>query len=140
MLDVPLRHPGTGAVLFTRAELACRSDGTTMRFARGFLGHLLNLRMALDRPMAVRPENSCCRTPAHNAKIGGAAASYHLTEGNASDGCCAVDVHSPDDAYRHRLVALALAHGWSVGVYRSFVHLDRRVDFGAPAVVFWGKS
>ncbi|MEQ8394963.1 D-Ala-D-Ala carboxypeptidase family metallohydrolase [Thalassobaculum sp.] len=139
MNDVPLRHPGNGAVLFTQKELACRSDGVTMRFAKGFLDHLLTLRLTLDRPMRVGPENSCSRTPARNAQIDGAANSYHLTEGNTSDGTCAIDVHSPDDAYRHRLVAAALALGWSVGVYRTFVHLDRRVDFGAPAIVFWGK-
>lgn len=134
--DVPLLHPATGVVLFTSAELACRSDGVTMRFAKGFLDHLLDLRLNFSRGMSV---NSCCRTPAHNAKIGGAPGSYHLTEGNASDGACAIDVAIPDDDYRHRLMAKALAAGWSVGVYRTFVHLDRRADFGAVRVTFWGK-
>jgi hypothetical protein len=138
-VTLPIQHPANGAVLFSVKELACRSDGQTYRFAEGFPERLLELRMVLARPMKIGPQNSCCRTPTHNAVIGGAPGSFHLTEGNASDGTCAIDVHVPDDQYRRKLASLALSLGWSVGVYPTFLHLDTRGDYGLPSVLFYGK-
>lgn len=128
-------HPGTEAVLFTAAELASQDDGT-IRLVPGFATALTRLRVAMDEPMVV---TSCCRTPARNAAIGGSPRSYHLTEGNASNGTCALDVRVPDDIYRLKLAMLAMETGWTVGVYRTFLHLDRRLDFGAEPFLFYGK-
>lgn len=130
-----ITHPMTGAVLFSARELGSRDDGT-VKLADGFADKLRDLRLKFAKPMRV---NSCCRTPAHNDAVGGSRQSYHLTEGNRSDGTCAIDVHSYDDAYRHRLVRIATDLGWSVGVYPTFVHLDRRKDFGGGEIVFYGK-
>jgi len=130
-----ITHPMTDAVLFSAAELGSRDDGT-VRLADGFAEKLMDLRLTFARPMKV---NSCCRTPAHNDAVGGSRNSYHLTEGNASDGTCAIDVHSYDDQYRHRLIRIASDLGWSIGVYRTFVHLDRRVDYGAREIAFHGN-
>jgi hypothetical protein len=130
-----ISHPMTDAVLFSAAELGSKDDGT-VRLAHGFAHKLLDLRLTFAKPMKV---NSCCRTPAHNAAVGGAKNSYHLTEGNASKGTCAIDIAILDDEYRHRLVRMATDLGWSVGVYRTFVHLDRRKDYGGNEVVFYGK-
>jgi hypothetical protein len=134
MHGVPIINPMTDKILFTVDELA--SDGGYMRFAEGFIPALLDLRLTFGRGMS---PTSCCRTPEHNARAKGSSASYHLTVGNASDGTCAIDVSVPDDSYRLILVEKAMRAGWSVGVYRRFVHLDRRGDFGQTPVMFWGK-
>lgn len=128
-------HPVTEAVLFTAAELASPDDGT-IRMAPGFVAALTKLRVAMDEPMVV---NSCCRTLAHNKAVGGAAASYHLTTGNASNGTCAIDIRVPDDIYRLKLAMLAMERFWTVGVYRTFLHLDRRIDSNAEPFLFYGK-
>ncbi len=130
-----IRHPVTDDVLFSHDELASRDDGT-VKLAKGFDNELLNLRLSFGRPMRV---NSCCRTPAHNKAVGGGLMSYHLTEGNLSHGTCAIDIHVPDDSYRAVLVRMALSTNWAVGVYPTFVHLDRRSDFGKSPLLFHGK-
>lgn len=134
MQDVPIINPMTDKILFTVDELS--SDHGYMRFAEGFIPALRDLRLTFGRGMTV---NSCCRTPEHNARVGGSQNSYHLSTGNISDGTCAIDVAVPDDSYRLILVEKAMRAGWSVGVYRRFVHLDRRSDFGQTPVMFWGK-
>jgi len=132
--SMEIRNPVTDAVLFSHDELAAR-DGT-VKLAEGFADALLMLRLTFGRPMRV---NSCCRTPEHNADVGGGKRSFHLTEGNASDGTCAIDIHVPDDSYRSILVHRALSTDWTVGVYPTFVHLDRRKDFGWTPILFHGK-
>lgn len=130
-----ITHPVTGAVLFSASELGSKDDGT-IRLAEGFADQLRDLRLQFGKPMRV---NSCCRTPAHNDAVGGSRGSYHLTEGNASDGTCAIDIHAYDAKYVHRLLRVALSLGWSAGVYSTFVHLDRRADFGSKPIVFYGR-
>lgn len=130
-----IEHPMTGAVLFTHEELA--SDDETVRLAPGFQNALLDLRLTFGRPMRV---NSCCRTPEHNKRVGGASSSFHLTSGNplCLQGTCAIDIVVPDGSYRYLLLNKAIQAGWSVGVYKTFLHLDRRSDFGHPPVAWWG--
>ena len=134
-LTMEIRHPETGAVLFAGHELAS-PDSSEIRLAIGFATELMNLRVQFARPMRV---TSCCRTPAHNKAVGGGLMSYHLTEGNLSHGTCAIDIRVPNDSYRADLVRLALNGGWAVGIYRTFVHLDRRVDFGRTPLLFHGS-
>jgi len=134
-IPMEIRHPVTDATLFANDELASPDDGT-VNLATGFADALLELRLSFGRPMRV---NSCCRTPEHNAAVGGSAKSFHLTEGNASDGTCAIDIHVSDDSYRAVLIRIALSQGWAAGVYRTFVHLDRRIDVGWTPILFHGK-
>lgn len=114
-----------GVVYFTDAELACKATGVIL-LAEGFADKLLDLRIAFDRPMELI---SCCRSKAYNKKVGGAPGSFHIYEKEDKIGTCAVDVATPDPQYRTGLVKLALATGWSVGIKKTMVHLDRRIDY-----------
>lgn len=76
-------------------------------------------------PMTI---NSGFRCPVHNAKVGGAAHSFHLL-GLAADIACTTS------AARFRLVKSLLAHGWArIGIAQLYVHADLGP---APANVIW---
>jgi len=128
--DLTIRRPDGGdQVLFAHAELADK-DGRG-RLALGFAHRLAMLRLAFGKPMRL---TSACRSAAYNRAIGGAKASFHIWDApayRAVDGCCAVDVATPDALYAAELVRLALNEGWSVGVNgpQRFVHLDRGADY-----------
>jgi hypothetical protein len=50
---------------------------------------------------------------------------------------CAVDVAIPDSVYRKDLMQLALEEGWTVGVAKTFVHIDRRADYtDLPQIIY----
>lgn len=119
---------------FSKGELASKDDGT-IRLDPNFEKALLAYRRKLNMPLYV---NSCCRTPAHNKAIGGAPTSYHLTEFGDRKGTMAIDLAVSDGMKRKIMIELALKEGWSVGVYRTFIHIDRRVDLGKQQVVFYG--
>lgn len=112
-----------GRVYFSAQELRCKSSGKLI-LAKGFADQLLALRLAFNRPMVV---TSACRSKEHNARVGGAKNSFHICD--TGRGCCAVDIATTDPLYRTALVQLALNSGWSVGISRTFVHLDRRIDY-----------
>lgn len=88
MMD--LLHPVTGKVLFSRTELAS-SDTGEMKLATGFDNLLIELRLAFGSPMVV---NSCCRTRAHNTKVGGNPRSLHMMDNpvHPIDGTAAIDI------------------------------------------------
>ena len=134
MNSFEIRNRSTGVLLFAAHELACPSTGE-IRLAAGFSDQLETLRRAMDEAMRA---NSVCRSPAHNQAKGGVNNSFHLTRGNLSDGCCAIDVHVPDSIYRLKLARLAAGLDWTVGVYPTFLHLDRRYDFGLEPIMFYG--
>lgn len=117
-----------GKTYFTENELKCKGSGG-IRLAPGFGEKLLDLRIAFDGPMIV---TSCCRSKKYNAEVGGSRGSYHVYDEPFHDtgGTCAIDIATSDSRYRARLIGLALSMGWSVGVNRTFVHLDRRIDYG----------
>jgi hypothetical protein len=124
---------------FTEKELQCPS-GEVVKLAEGFGEKLDQLRDMLDRPMSL---TSACRTTAHInwlLKRGYPASknSFHLID-NPKHGTdtCAVDVGIPDSQYRMELIKLALEEGWTVGVAKSFVHIDRRSDYtDLPQIVY----
>lgn len=122
---------------FTDSELACKGSGVVLLDPR-FADNLFVYREAVDMPL--NPD-SCCRSTAHNTSIGGAKSSYHLYEGinDGRLGTLAIDLRVPNDKQRVIMVAKALKLDWSVGVYKTFIHIDRRVDVGKPQVLFWGK-
>lgn len=123
-----------GKTFFTEQELACRHCGL-IRFAPGFTERLLDLREAFGQPMTV---TSACRCDAHNQAVGGNARSLHVADKpfHPTGGTMAVDVRSTDVAYNAALIAVALPLGWSCGVAKWGIHLDRRVDIGLPQAVF----
>jgi hypothetical protein len=85
--------------------------------------------------------NSCCRSIAHNRAIGGSSRSYHVYEdiGDGREGALAIDLRVRNDKERVTMVETALAQNWSVGIYKTFIHIDKRVVLGKPQVCFWGK-
>tara|TARA_R110002020_G_scaffold162446_4_gene348080 strand:+ start:271 stop:666 length:396 start_codon:yes stop_codon:yes gene_type:complete len=116
---------------FTDKELQCPSGGT-VKLAEGFGQKLDELRALLDEPMIL---TSACRTSAHITWLlerGYPASenSFHLID-NPKYGTdtCAVDVSVPNGSYRKVLIKAALEEGWTVGVAKSFIHLDRRSDY-----------
>lgn len=99
----------------------------------GFLEKLIELRIAFGQPMNI---NSGCRCPEHNSAVGGVKRSFHLFDSAHTNGipaACAVDVRiwGWSAAKRENFLKLARARGWSVGVAKSFIHIDRRTDYPA---------
>lgn len=122
---------------FSHKELASK-DNDVVQLDPNFERELLIYRETVNHPLYV---NSCCRSVAHNKKVGGASRSYHLYEGvdDGRHGTLAIDLKVTDSAKRAKMVRTALDLNWSVGVYKSFIHIDRRVDIGKPQILFWGK-
>ena len=127
-----------GKIYFTEKELRCKGSGN-LRLAPGFGEKLLELRLAYNRPMIV---NSCCRSKEHNFNVGGNPRSFHVSDlpFYPTGGCCAIDIDCDDSFSRANLVACGLSLGWWVGVHKSFIHFDRRVDYGispAPGIFLY---
>lgn len=121
---------------FSKGELASKDDGTVNLDPR-FERELLTYRRTYGKPLFV---NSCCRTPKHNKAVGGSPNSYHLTEHPQRNGTMAIDLAVTGGKQRREMVKLALDLGWSVGVYQTFIHIDRRGDLeGKEPVLFRGK-
>ena len=107
---------------FKPAELACRGSGQLMINVEA-LTALQRLRNDIEAPMIVR---SAYRSPAHNARVGGAAGSRHLVAEAFDIAHAGLDVSE--------LLELAVRHGFAgIGRYSDFVHLDR-----GPAREWWG--
>jgi len=112
---------------FKAIELACACC-QKIRLAAGFANHLVVLRLTYGRPMLL---TSCCRCSAHNQAVGGHPNSAHLCDKptkhteTVDHGTCGIDVANPSD----RLIKVAMALGWSVGIAQTFVHLDRIADY-----------
>ena len=97
---------------FSHSELAWPTTGQ-VRLAAGFGEALERLRVELEEPIYL---NSACRSPLHNAKVGGHPRSLHLVINShwGTGGCCAVDVAATDGEYRAKLITLALdQEAWS---------------------------
>jgi hypothetical protein len=100
---------------FSPRELASKDDGSVLLDVPT-LDKLQALRRALDKPMIVI---SAYRTPAHNAKVGGAKDSFHM-QGKAFD--IAIANHNPAE-----FIKSAKAFGFSgIGTYpkQGFIHID----------------
>ena len=128
-----IRDSKNKRTFFTKKELQCKCGCNSLILAEGFPEKLRQLRELFSRPMIV---NSCCRCPSHNAVVGGADMSYHLTNNSISKGTCAIDILRRGYDYDSSLIQWALSLGWSVGLHRSFIHIDRRIDYGVPAVIY----
>lgn len=104
---------------FAPAEIACRSTGKLLVNAPA-LDRLQALRRALGRPMIV---NSAYRSPEHNARVGGATKSQHLS-GAAFD--ISMANHDPESFIR----AARQAGFTGIGTYprSNFIHIDTGPD------------
>lgn len=130
----------TGLQHFTTAELACPTTGE-VRLAPGFGEQLEALRLAFRYPM---PLTSACRSRQHLAKLlrqgyPASGNSFHLIDNPKypTGGCCAVDVALTDNQQRAELLHLALGWGWSIGIAKTYLHLDRRGDYTElPQIVY----
>lgn len=122
---------------FSDDELKCKGSGIVKLDPR-FEKALLDFRIKWDKPMRV---NSCCRSLSHNKNIGGASRSYHLFEGvdDGRMGTLAIDIRVSNGQKRKDMIELAWSLGWSIGEYRTFIHMDRRIDVGAKQIKFKGK-
>jgi hypothetical protein len=112
---------------FTHSELACKQTGKIV-LAEGFAEKLIELRTIFGKSM---PVVSGCRSREYNTKIKGAKNSFHIYDypHHSGKGCCAVDVATTDSNYRGNLTALAWSLGWSIGIHKNFLHIDRRIDY-----------
>jgi len=121
---------------FSRAELECKGSGVMILDAR-FAAALPDLRATWGEPMT---PNSVCRTPEHNAKVGGNPRSLHLTHNphHPTNGTMAADISwrgwKPEKQLE--LARLAWRMGWAVGLHDGFIHVDRRADIGLAQAVF----
>lgn len=117
---------------FTRREF---QDPHTLelKLAPGFLDHLEDLRILWNQPM---PVTDGCRSTEYNNWLlerGYPASknSFHLIDNPKypTNGCAAVDIKRPSIDQLAVLAGHALPRGWTLRLGRTFVHLDRRVDY-----------
>lgn len=113
----PLRH-------FSSRELVCRCCGS-LYLDRSSADRLDVLREDFGSPLLIASGYRC---PRHNKAVGGAPYSYHM-RGRAFD--IATAAMTPDR--RWKLAQIALEHGWALGVYDTFIHVDT-----GPARLFHG--
>lgn len=112
-----------GRIYFLACELKCKRSGKLL-LASNFADRLLSLRLEYAQPMYI---TSACRSEAHNGAVGGAEDSMHICD--SGRGCCAVDVGGLNGLQKAQLIKQALITGWTVGVAKHFIHLDRRTDY-----------
>lgn len=105
---------------FRVREFAC-NDGTDPVFICQTLVFIVQkVRDHFKKPVYI---NSGYRTPAYNAKVGGATLSQHLY-GRAAD--ITVEGVKPQEVYDY-LCALMPESG-GIGLYSTFVHVDTRPE------------
>lgn len=124
---------------FTEDEMACPTTGEIV-FERDFLKHLEDLRIAYARPMVV---TSGCRTDGHNDWLirrgyQASPSSLHLIKNKKyGTDCCAIDIARPNGHDFADLVGCALEHGWSIGIAKTFIHLDMRTAYARlPQIIY----
>ena len=122
---------------FSDDEMRCKGSncgcGNAVNIDPIFDQRLLELREAFGRPMRL---TSVCRCLAHNTKVGGAKASFHISDKPAwkgVTGTAAADVAFSDETYRNELGKLAWSLGWRIGLHTKFLHIDSGSHLGAKA-------
>lgn len=118
---------------FTEEEKACPCCGV-IKFAPGYLDEINALREAVGHPLTA---NSMCRCEKHNKAENGAKGSFHLI--TQPLGCCATDVSTTgwDGVKKWRFVKIAMAMGFSVGIAKTFIHVDRRQRYAKQDPVLY---
>jgi hypothetical protein len=117
---------------FSKDELGDERSGE-ISLAPGFIDKLEQLRIQYGHAMVV---TDGCRSSSTNRWLldrgyPASVNSFHLIQNTKykTGGTCAVDIGRPNGGYLARLLELALRFDWSVGIGRTFLHLDRRVDY-----------
>jgi hypothetical protein len=125
--------PVTTAIeFFSEAELKCKGSGVIKLDPR-FATALVELRKSWGKPIKA---NSVCRSPEHNAKVGGNPTSLHMTENSKwpTLGTMAIDCGwrgwSMDEQLK--FAKFCWSKGWAVGLHNAFCHIDRRIDLALP--------
>lgn len=111
---------------FTWNELRCKGTdcgcGGVAYISDQALDKLQAVRDRLNTPLTI---NSAARCEAHNASIGGATRSEHIS--HLFDYSTAFDVKIPKGLTASELAQAAVDSGFKgIGVYRTFVHMDDR--------------
>ena len=101
---------------FKKEEFRMGNEIVFDEMDQDFLCLLDELRRYVDEPLHI---NSSYRSESYNLSVNGSPNSQHLT-GNA------VDLHCTTAAFRKKIVHLSLDLGLSVGVAKTFVHIDNR--------------
>lgn len=101
---------------FKPVEFTCDGKPCLDKMDPDFLQKLVTLRERCDLPFTL---NSSWRSPAKNARVGGASDSMHL-RGRA------VDILCTSGRMRWEIVQQATAMGLSVGIMENAVHVDDR--------------
>lgn len=123
--------PNGTASHFTEAEAA---DPLTSKIimAPGHLEAVEELRLNYKRPLIV---TSWCRSDAYikeliNRGYNASLNSFHLMKNkNYGTKTCAVDVARPNGQDLYDLIMYAQAANWSVGLAKTFIHLDQRSTY-----------
>jgi len=112
---------------FNREEFDCK-DGTIvpdqyMGNVQKVAENLQVLRDYIGEPVLIT--GSGYRTPAHNKKVGGAPLSQHLTANGADINA---KNYTPVELAKviEKLIAEGKMEQGGIGIYRGFVHYDRR--------------
>tara|TARA_B100000989_G_scaffold221460_1_gene169162 strand:+ start:346 stop:780 length:435 start_codon:yes stop_codon:yes gene_type:complete len=122
-------------VYFYFDELACRFT-RAYEYSDLFVEKLIDLRSKMGQPMMI---TSGARSYDHNKTIGGHPKSLHVYDKpfrSNQVGALAIDVATRGSVFNYNLITLALDLGWSVGVSKSFIHLDRRDFIGLKQGIF----
>jgi uncharacterized protein YcbK (DUF882 family) len=110
---------------FSRREFRCK-DGSEHPINPVLLGMLEAIRAKFEAPITII---SGYRSPAHNAKVGGAKNSKHVT-GEAAD----IRVEGIPPAHVHYWASRYFSSG-GIGLYKTWVHVDCR-----PTRARWGRG
>ncbi len=111
---------GTITKNFSFAEFACFCGKCSFvdgyQIDQSLVRDLQTIRDNIGKALKI---NSGLRCDRYNRSLGGVSRSYHLT-GRAAD------VHCISSIDRHIIVKMALNLGLTVGVAKTFIHLDNR--------------
>jgi len=106
---------------FSEKELQCPTSKDIV-LAKGFLNCLIN------------EHNEWLQSRGYSASPN----SFHKIGNDKWDtDTCAVDIAIPNSVFRKDLIKRAIDLGWTVGVARTFIHLDRRIDYTPLPQVFY---
>lgn len=124
---------------FTFDELVDEHSGRLI-LAPGFIGESDSLREAYGHPM---PVTDGCRSDEAvewliRRGYPASRSSFHLMKNEKyGTACCAIDVARPVGPRLAKLIRCALVRHWSVGLGKTFVHLDRRAEHSSMPQTFY---
>ena len=101
---------------FTSSEFTMGGEDVSNMMDEQFLLMLDDLREEVGFSLKI---NSSYRSPEYNKSIGGSTGSKHMQG-------IAIDVHCTDSVRRAKVVCAALSMGLTIGVGKTFIHIDNR--------------